>query len=360
MFESSKSTIVATTLRREIATGRLKPGQRLPNRVALGTRFDAGMSVVQRALDDLIRDGLVHARPGAGTYVADQLPNRGRIGLVGPDQDSLFYTALRKAAMQVAEEVGVRFQSYALTEVSRQTDQFLQLCDEVREHRLGGLLFLSPPFFFTNSPVLDEPGVPRAAVQEGSESCAASVYVDQASFLDRAIDHLVARGRKHIAHLLGSGAARVVEELERRIQSKSVETRRYWIQRFPPRTPYASAQNIVDLLMRLDGDKRPDALIIHDDNMIEHAIAGLLTAGVNVPEDLEIVAHCNFPTPVPSPLPLRRLGFDCRQIIRECLTLLDAQRDGKVIAPKLVRVPAVFEDELKVHVPRFPPVSAKR
>ena len=89
---------------------------------------------------------------------------------------------------------------------------------------------------------------------------------------------------------------------------------------------------------------RPDALIISDDNLVEHATAGIVAAGIGVPGDCAIVAHCNFPWPTPSALPMRRLGYDAREVIRVALESIDRQRRGEP-AGTLV-VPARFEDEL--------------
>jgi DNA-binding LacI/PurR family transcriptional regulator len=104
-----------------------------------------------------------------------------------------------------------------------------------------------------------------------------------------------------------------------------------------------TARNLIHLLMQ--GAERPDALLIADDNLVEHATAGLVAAGVRVPDDLEVVAHCNFPHPTPSVLPVRRLGYDAREVMKACVESIDIQRrDGKT-APT-VTVKAVFEDEI--------------
>ncbi len=110
----------------------------------------------------------------------------------------------------------------------------------------------------------------------------------------------------------------------------------------------------MELLMQLEGDRRPDGLIICDDNFVEFATAGLIDAGVRPGADFDVVALANFPCPVLSPLRLTYLGFDCRALMRTCLEAIDAQKQGKPF-PAMTRLSAVFERELPPEPPESPP-----
>ncbi|WP_345713480.1 winged helix-turn-helix domain-containing protein, partial [Kineococcus glutinatus] len=59
---------MATALRRRAAV--LRPGDKLPSSRALIAELGVGPVTVQRALDQLVADGTVQTRPGAGTFVA--------------------------------------------------------------------------------------------------------------------------------------------------------------------------------------------------------------------------------------------------------------------------------------------------
>jgi len=45
---------------------------------------------------------------------------------------------------------------------------------------------------------------------------------------------------------------------------------------------------------------RPDALVVADDNLVTCATQGIAASGVQVPGELDVVAHCNFPHPLPA------------------------------------------------------------
>ena len=61
---------IAETLRAEIARGNYRQGDRLPTEAELAARFAVNRHTVRRALADLAAAGLVHARRGAGVFVA--------------------------------------------------------------------------------------------------------------------------------------------------------------------------------------------------------------------------------------------------------------------------------------------------
>jgi DNA-binding LacI/PurR family transcriptional regulator len=104
------------------------------------------------------------------------------------------------------------------------------------------------------------------------------------------------------------------------------------------------ARALAHLMVRRAQSDAPDGLVIADDNLLEYATAGIVDAGVRVPADLEVVAHCNFPWPTPSSLPVRRLGYDVRELLQDCLMSIDEQRQGLAAVERTVQVK--FEDEL--------------
>ena len=67
---TAKSSRVLTALRTAVA--RAAPHDRLPSVRELVTRHRASAVTVQRALTQLVREGLVVARPGQGSFVADR------------------------------------------------------------------------------------------------------------------------------------------------------------------------------------------------------------------------------------------------------------------------------------------------
>jgi GntR family transcriptional regulator/MocR family aminotransferase len=68
--------VLHSELRSAILDGRLKPGLRLPSTRILAESWGVSRNTVMGAYDLLLSEGYLFARHGAGTYVAEVLPNR--------------------------------------------------------------------------------------------------------------------------------------------------------------------------------------------------------------------------------------------------------------------------------------------
>lgn len=62
---------IADTLREEIRSGKLRPGDRLPTVVALGDRFGVAKMTAEKALKELRDEGLIVSWQGRGTFVRE-------------------------------------------------------------------------------------------------------------------------------------------------------------------------------------------------------------------------------------------------------------------------------------------------
>lgn len=65
------STLVASSISREIAQGRLKPGDQLPTEQALATTFGVSRNVVREAIARLRSEGRIWSQQGRGAFVSD-------------------------------------------------------------------------------------------------------------------------------------------------------------------------------------------------------------------------------------------------------------------------------------------------
>jgi DNA-binding LacI/PurR family transcriptional regulator len=227
------------------------------------------------------------------------------------------------------------------------SEDFQRLTSLVERQRLAGILFISSPYLLRGSLILERPGIARVSIAGGPEQFPGTTMIglDTQSFMLKAADCLAARGRKRVAMMCVPGLhADCVDAFQKRVSDLSMTTRPYWNLRVEPSLGDA-IREIAHLLMNPEQRVRPDALVIADDNLVEPVTAGLVAAGVSVPEDMDIVAHCNFPWNTPSHLPVERIGFDARQVLNACFNALDHQRDqGEPMAP--ISIDARHENDL--------------
>lgn len=346
-----KQQRIIASLREAIVSGAHPPGEQLPTHEVLEKRYRVSRVTMQHVLDQLAADGLTYARGRNGTFVHERPPHLHRYGLFfpwRPGRDGRwprFWTALRNEAESLAHEPDRSIAIYYGPQ-NPPDESFARLQYDIRSQRLAGLIFASAPGNLRGTPLLEHPGLPRAAIMPCTDiPGVAAVDLPPESMLMRAADYLQQHGRRRIAVLLGKHDPQVLEFLATMLRKRGLEHRPYWVQRVHPDLPEA-AREVTHMLFHANQWERPDSLIVADDNLVEYAVSGLLAAGLQLPKDVEVVAHCNFPWPAPSPIPLKRVGFDARETLLACMEQIDLQRRGSL--PKDVRrIEARFEEEIQ-------------
>jgi len=345
---ADRTNLIVRELRGQIVTGQLAPGSQLPTRAEIEESFNAGATTVQRALEHLRRDGFIQVNGRQGTFVAENPPHLTNYALVfasdpSADNWTRFNAALSNEAQVLQQISDFNIQIYYNINHHADSADYQQLMKEVQSHRLGGLIFTANPFLVTGTPLLSDTEISRVAIMAQPFNDDMPIAVPSTvSFWERAIQYLASRGRKRLALLIPSGLQRSMDQnVFALAKEHDMTIQPHWIQGMSLGAPQYAA-NIVHLLMHSGQTERPNALIIADDNLAEHAMTGLVAAGVNVPKDVDVVAHCNFPWLTPSVLPVKRLGFDARQILQACIdNLKDAEQK-----PLVTSISALFEDEV--------------
>ncbi len=330
---------VIITLRQQIADGGLAPGTRLPIRSSLENRFKVSHVTMQRAIDTLMRDGFIQSRGKLGTFVTESPPFLHNYALAFPFHPgsthwNKFWTALAHEAVVLQQSGDLKIPLYYnVLEGDPSSGHYQALVRDIREHRLGGIIFSSSPHLLEHTPLLDHPGIPRVATAGNPQRFPMmwTVGLDANSFVNKAFDYLAGRGRKRIAILSVPGLmphANLPDYFAASAEAHGLTLRECWRQYVAQSAP-KSSQNIIQLLLDGPAGTRPDAVLIADDNLLESATAGFLKAGVRLGEDIDVVAHANFPIAGSSGLPIKMLGYDARDVLARCVEAIDRQRAGE-------------------------------
>jgi DNA-binding LacI/PurR family transcriptional regulator len=343
---------VVSHVRRLIVEGRLKPGDRVPGQVGLKNRFGATATTVEQAMGRLQLQGFVEMQRRRGTFVAPHPPHVSQYALAFPwgesHAPSQFYKAIRKEAEKL-QRPERRLSPYFNLDGVADSQDYRALAAQITDHCLAGLIFAYHPHHLIGWPILETKGLPRVAIISSPNFPGIpAVGTDGDDFLDKALDCVVARGRRRVAAITLAHNAGGQDEFAGRfaaaVSARGLVSHPWWVQGASFETP-RWAGNAAQVLMSAAPKERPDALLIMDDNLVEHATAGLAAYGVRVPSDVEVIAHTNFPWPTPSAMPVTRLGFDIGKLVAICLERIDQQRCGEA-TPELTLIPALFEEEL--------------
>jgi len=337
---------VLAHLRAAIVAGEYPSGGRLPTRRELEKSLRASRLTVQAVLDRLAADGFVEARGRHGTFMVDQPPHRHRFALVLPPSSpyqapSLFIDALHREVALLEGEHNHRFVVYPTVD-GEHGEGYQGLAEDVRAERLAGIIYVSAVDRFGLAG-LDTIRVPLVAINSGV-GVQATVVPNYASFYDLATAEAARQGRRRLAMLtLGSSFAAVQATIGPLMTARGLELRRAWFHSLSSGRA-GWARNVVELLLAGPPPKRPDLLLVADDNLLTETTEALRELRVRVPEDLTVLAHTNFPWPAPAAVPVVRLGFDVGDLLRACLAQIEALRRGEAVPP-VTYLPAGFEKD---------------
>jgi hypothetical protein len=346
-----KHPSILSQMRLQILSGTFLPGEQFPTLDDLERTFKASRVTVHKALNRLAEEGFVYTRGRRGTYVADHPPHLWNYALVFPTRPgrqewTRFWLALSQEAVRAGEDGPRRITCfYGANETEIPADEFERLVETVRSRRVAGVIFTFPPPADVLAALRAEfAELPVVSIASGDVTDVSKITPDSFKLLERGVDYLKQCGRKRIALFCVSGLSECfLDHFSHLLAERGMITRPHWIQ-FAHQYSAATARNVALLLMNSNQTERPDGLFIMDDNLVEYVTAGLIAAGTRVPEDLQVVAHCNFPWPTPSVIPARRLGFDAAQVLETCLQAVDEQVRGNP-TPRIFPVMPVFEDE---------------
>ncbi|MDP6354114.1 MAG: substrate-binding domain-containing protein [Planctomycetota bacterium] len=350
-MQNGKRQEIETSLRSQIVGGAFPTGGRLPTRTELERQFRASRVTVQRALNCLIEGGFVQARGKLGTFVSEHPPHLCCYGMVflsdaADLETSLFYRSLAAEAETInADDTPRRVRLYFRSNDHTGSEQDQELVTDVLTQQVAGLIFTTQCHYWRGSPVLEHPGMPRIAIMTKDADMPALRVVDfdGPSFMDNAFRSFAERGRRRLALITCPGNfASYCRSIRSRTRGAPLSTRDYWLHQVSLDYP-AQARQLSHLLVHKKQKERPDALIIGDDNLAEHVVQGLMDAGVRIPEELDVIAHCNLPLVTKGKLPIRHLGYDVREVLKICTDSIDRQRMGGSLK-SVTRVSAKFKD----------------
>lgn len=346
-----KVEVIRELLRSHIISGRYLPGHRLPTFVEMEGEFDVGRAVIQQALGSLKREGFIRSVNRQGLYVVSNPPHLFQYGIVmaatpGEPGWNQLMTALSNEAHRIEKsdpQTHFRFY-YNITDKESCNAVVAKLREDIKSQCLAGLILTPKTFHLLDHPVLAQQPVPRVYLWAMENSgLAPRVGTDSKQLISRALHFLKEQGRQRIAIVHMADTTTDINHKALYAEA-GLDFHLPWIQRIGRSHP-EFAQDVTSLLMDYRFENRPDGLIIADDNLVDPVSRGLVTTGIKVGQELEIVAHCNWPWPAQSVLPMTRIGFNIGEILDSAMAAIALQRQDQ-IPPTSQRVRALFEHEV--------------
>jgi hypothetical protein len=345
------------SLRSRIVSGELCPGDRLPTRREIQRRYNASPDTTQRAFDRLTREGFVVSRGRAGTFVSSNPPHLSHYAIACgyvPASGrgwSRFVSAIASQAMTAETSPGDRrFSMYWGIDGRDDIEDYRRLIADARANRIAGVIFTSAVFGLRESSLLEEAPVPMVAMQTQPPrtdevhpaDAIPSVYPDGSAFLEQAMRHLHAQGRRRVAVLAHGLTQSMQASITRHAEASGMECPARHVQAPSLGNPLA-IRHALELIF--SGNARPDGLILADDHLVPDATRALVDLSLRTPDDLDVVAHCNSPALTEAAVPVTRLGFAAGDVLSACVDAIDRTRRGETPEPMQWIAPRFFHHQ---------------
>lgn len=321
----------------QIISGVLNDKGRLPTYDELNCRFDASRATFHHVVEQLKQDGFIVSVERKGLFIVDNLPCRNRFALVfeSDEHDNLFWTKLAQEARKINRtQKGCQFEIFHSDNCEH--DDSLQLLDLLQRRMIAGMFFFFRP---SKSLVMkirrDFPDVPRIFTDnyEGVGDYF-HIHLNAGSCVNKVMEYALQNGARRIG-LISRGEQELIKPFAAIAEKNQICTRPEWILSSPEKY-IGAVKNLVRLLMGQPSENRPDTLYVTDDNLLPLIESTLVEMGIKVPEELKLICHFNFPDQSRTVLPVKKVGYDVRDILNKGVSLITQYYAGRTERSVLV------------------------
>lgn len=327
----SKHRKISTRLEIEIATGRYRPGSRLPSEIQLVKQFEVSRPTVARALRDLEAKGLIERRAGSGTYVhSTETPRNNFARVLGllmpglPNTEIFHIICGEIASLARVHEYGLMWggPTSSLQSADANLDQAEEICRQFVERKISGVFFapaeLHPGQEAANSRIagsLRDAGIAVVLIDRDLSSFPRRsdfdlVGIDNLAAGYMIADHLIKLGCKKILFACRPLSAATVNAriagVREALAQNRLECDANWVRQGDPKD--------LKFARSLVSGKLADAVICANDDTAAVLIRTLESQGIRTPHDIRIAGFDDVKYAMLVSVPLTTIHQPCRDI----------------------------------------------
>lgn len=333
-----------------IASGKLKPGDRLPTIRELAYQLGVHMHTVRQAYHSLEGDGLVETRPSRGTRVKpfelDKLvttesasPSH-TIGVLIPNIFT-FYDPFISGVEEIARRSGYMIIVCITRDRADLTRQSVQ---QLIAKKVDGIIAASPVADTFERELPISPGGPAIVYADAPQFSTNTILLDleTAGFL--AAQHLIEHGHKRIAFITApltwSNFLDTYKGYQRALAASSLDLEPDSV----IETPSYSLEDGYQAGLRLLAlNKPPKAVFVSGDLMAAGVIRALKDNGKRIPQDFAVISKDNIelaalmdPTLTTVNLPSYQMGVEAMNMITRLISKKRLEKKRMILESELI------------------------
>ncbi|MFZ2655021.1 MAG: GntR family transcriptional regulator [Victivallales bacterium] len=325
MIATTKQEGFRDLIARRILSGELLPGGRLKSYDSIIDELKLSKTTLQISIEKMKSDGLLTSRNRVGLFVDARPPCLYNVGMVIPREyeSSLFIQAMGNAIEKTLNQAGYRV--FRSLERQPSLEFRLDSCEiyGTAVKRLvkgcifvGDLEYLSPGDRFFKIP-----SFPIVHFGPPSESLY-SLRLNSQSLADKCAERVSMKKRNAKVAFLFLRIPPFVEKYVAAAKARGLICEEKWIH-YIGRDALPETGNVIRLLLDAPASRRPDAIVIADDNLVPYFVETIRELGAGALKGINVLAHCNYPVPEQDTgVPLTRIGFNSQDAADVCLEIL--------------------------------------
>jgi len=308
-----------------IRTGSFQPGERLPSEAEFGEHYNTSRITVAKALKELQLQGLVSRRAGSGTHVLAPATSSGHVfGLLIPDlgRTEIFEPICHGMMQSPLSKSHSLLWGHSMGEASQQEKEAEQLCHKYVAQKVSGVFFApleyTPEKDAVNKRIVS--ALDRAGIQVVLLDRCYAPYSMRSKYDLDGIDnrragflitqHLLLHEVKRVAFIAKPMSASTVlariAGYREALFAYGIPLEQNLVCRGDPDNP--------DFIQRVLKDCRPDAIVCANDFTAAQVMAGLVSQGIRVPDEMRIVGIDDVKYSGLLPVPLTTQHQNCAAI----------------------------------------------
>jgi DNA-binding LacI/PurR family transcriptional regulator len=323
---------IAAKIRNEIGV-KYRPGDMLPSARQLCKIYEGSYVTVCRALQLLEEKGYVKRFHGRGTVVVDPTENfeialvvRG--DLLDVDQTPYYPLTMNLISEELRrQKFSGRFKTL-LGSPDMGDDVFyrsIDLFSEASRSRLKGVFTFQPLHDLEDDLIKND--IPVISFNT-SGSC--RVLYNGDNFYNDVFNSFKEKGCDNIGmlHVSGKFALREPDyhtnKFREKISGTGIKLNEGWTRYSTYKDGISSERNAFELFMQCfeENDKLPSVLLITDDIVCKGILRGILTAGVELPQDMKLITRSNKGISLPYHKEVTRFEHDPQKAVAEAVRIM--------------------------------------
>ncbi|BBI31724.1 GntR family transcriptional regulator [Cohnella abietis] len=284
-----------------LASGRYRPGDKLPSENELAEQYSLSRQTVRQSIGELVQEGWIAREQGKGTFVSKQSAERRNasgnrtVGVITTSISDYIFPSIVRGVESALKDKGYRL---LLSSTDNRKERERESLEMMLSHSVCGLIVEPTKSAegnpnFDNYLAIEDHGIPMLMINETySDLDCQSVRVDDDAGGLMAANYMLELGHRQLAGFFKTDDYQGVRRMKgfiRACREHNLASEESTIVRYSTEDKGERPQAMLREL--LQSDTPPTAIVCYNDQLAVSLLDTIRELGLRVPEDLSIIGY---------------------------------------------------------------------